>query len=34
MLTVFSIEKQKFSIAKTKYFFTNCKGSENQLTIK
>lgn len=34
MLTVFPIEKQKFSPNKTKYFFTNCKGSENQLTIK
>lgn len=26
--------KPTVSSSKTKYFFTNCKGSENQLTIK
>ena len=30
----FPASETKVSMVKTKYFFTNCKGSENQLTIK
>lgn len=31
---VSSYENRLFFLIKTKHFFTNCKGSENQLTIK
>ena len=31
---LFPIMEQSVLYKKTKYFFTNCKGSENQLTIK